>query len=162
VTPPVATVYNGNSKLLKSRQSKGICAKTCIKISLHLKWCRNCCRSNLTSTNQEWFNYFTIPRSSFWKIKVCYSHIILHLLSRELSFLPLQPATCPGNSSNVTSVKSYSKTRAVLIEAVQLELCIEELLPLKWITSGTSTTVGNGGSIAEDFTVSNYDKSDID
>jgi len=34
-------------------------------------------------------------------------------------------------------------------------------LLLKQITSGTSTTVSNGGSIAGDFTVSNYDKSDI-
>ena len=100
-------------------------------ISLHLKWCRNCRRNNLPSTNRERCHYYTIPRTSFWKIKICYWHLILHLLSRGLNLLFLQPATCPGYSSNATSVTSYSKTRVMLIEAVQLELCTEILLASK-------------------------------
>jgi hypothetical protein len=62
---------------------------------------------------------------------MCYSYLVLHLLSRGLPFLSLHPATCPGHSSNVTSVTSYSKTRAMLIEAVQLELCTEVILASK-------------------------------
>jgi hypothetical protein len=52
-------------------------------------------------------------------------------ISRDLHFLSFQPTTCPGNSFNVTNVTSYLKSRAMLIEAVQLELCTETKLVCK-------------------------------
>jgi hypothetical protein len=52
-------------------------------------------------------------------------------ISTGLPFLSFQPATCPGDSSNATSVTSYSKSRAMLIEAVQLQLCTETILASK-------------------------------
>jgi hypothetical protein len=52
-------------------------------------------------------------------------------ISTGLPFLSFQPFTCPGDSSNATGVTSYSKSRAMLIEAVQLELCTETMLASK-------------------------------